>query len=196
MRVTSRHITRAAAPRLLAVALAAAMAGCVETEPPTLRLLPEFDDPRTASASARNAIAVATVSMPDYAEATGIATREPGGGVAQSSSQAWGDQLSRAATRRLAAALTAETGRLALAEPWPLEFSPTRRVDVLVDRFLGGLDGPTELSGEFRVMDSRTLRSVERFSITVAPPAAGWDGLVEAHAEALRRLAVQIAATL
>jgi len=69
---------------------------------------------------------------------------------------------------------------------------------VLVDQFVGALGGPVTLSGEVRVADARMrgLAVVRRFDIAAPSGGDGFDGVARAHADAVARLADEIAAAL
>ncbi len=188
--------------RLLATAAAVALmlSGCAELNPPTLHLLPGLVAHEGAGGGAvsREQIALSRIALPDYAEDNAIAFLTGATTVARSMDERWADPLARAATAALANALSGRTGALVLAEPWPPEFDPTLRIDVLVDQFVGALGGLVTLSGEVRVADARQrgLAVVRRFDITAPATGAGFDGVVRGHAEAVGLLADEIAAAL
>jgi len=186
--------------RPLAAAFALSLGACAELNPPTLHLLPTapVHAAATDSAVAREQIALSRIALPDYAEDSAIAYLTGATTVARSVDERWADPLARTATAALAGALTARTGALVLAEPWPPEFDPTLRIDVLVDQFVGALGGPVTLSGEVRVADARMrgLAVVRRFDIAAPSGGEGFDGVARAHADAVARLADEIAAAL
>lgn len=185
---------------LAAAALALALGACAELNPPTLHLLPEppAQAAATGGAVAREPIALSRIALPDYAEDSAIAYLTGATTVARAMDDRWADPLARSATAALASALTARTGALVLAEPWPPEFDPTLRIDVLVDQFVGALGGPVTLTGEVRVADARMrgLAVVRRFAIAAPSGGEGFDGVARAHADAVARLADEIAAAL
>jgi uncharacterized lipoprotein YmbA len=188
-------MTRALAALAAAAALAACSGISLPAGPPTLHLLP--DPPAPAETRPfTGAIAVSRVSLPEYADVSGIAAMDADGSVERSVEHLWADPPARAITIALARALADRTGAAALAEPWPLEFSPARRVDVIADRMIAGRDGSLRFSGEYRIADGGGLRTVRRFDLAVDAEGEGYPAIAAAHAEATARLADAIAADL
>lgn len=186
--------------RSLAAAAVLTLGACAELNPPTLHLLPGLPAHAAAGggAVAREQIALSRIALPDYAEDSAIAFLTGETTLTRSVDERWADPLARAATAALASALSERTGALVLAEPWPPEFDPTLRIDVLADRFVGELGGPVAFTGEVRVADARMrgLAVVRRFDIVAPGAGPGFDGVVRAHADAVALLADEIAAAL
>ncbi len=191
------NMTRA---RLLAAAAILALAGgCAILTQPTLYLLPI----PTAGAPAepglsREVIALDPIVLPQHAQDTRIATRGPDGAVTQSLVNVWADPLTQSGSAALAVALEGRTGAPVLVEPLPIEASPTIRVAVVADRFIGALEGAVTLSGEIRVSDLRQngLAIHRRFAILAPVRGAGYQALAQAHSDALAALADEIASAL
>lgn len=182
----------------LAATLCAALAGCASLAPATRHTLPEAPDGPVVAGVSGAAVAVSRIGLPAYADVDGVALVQPSGALVVSSDDLWADPLARSATRRLAAALAQRTGGAALAEPWPLEFEPTHRVDVLVDQFSSERGGETVLTGEFRIADGRTasLTLARRFDIVTPVGGETYADVAASHAAALGQLADRIAAAL
>jgi uncharacterized lipoprotein YmbA len=185
------------APLLAALALSAC-GGLTTDTPPTLLLLPDPPPPATPAPRGGPSVAVSRVSLPEYADAAGVATARPDGGAEQSLDYVWADAPSRALTLALARALADRTGGAALAEPWPPEFAPDLRVDVIVERLIADGEGAARLVGEFRVADARgpLLARAERFDIAAQGAGEGYVAIADAHAQAVAVLADRIAAAI
>jgi hypothetical protein len=186
-------------PAPLAAALL--LAGCAglgaPSALPTLALLPDPPRPAVAAPASGRSVAVSALSLPAYADRAGVARVGPDGRAAQSVDEQWGDPLGRAATLAFARALAERTGALALAEPWPPEFAPDARVDVIVTRLIADAD-TLRFDGEYRVATARgpALAAARRFAITAPVAGPGLDALGAAHAAALAALAEEVAPTL
>lgn len=142
-------------------------------------------------------LAVVDMNLPTYAESVEIAVQSPTGEVTLDENALWADTPRRALTRHLVAALQARlTGQVA-AEPWPAFDPPALRLEVAVDRMIGTPGGPFTFSGQYVVVspESGNIVASDRFAITL-PAGAGRQGLVNAHARAVERLADRIAGRL
>jgi uncharacterized lipoprotein YmbA len=186
---------------LTALAAISALAACAgltaPSQAPMMHLLPDPPAP-TAPVSQRGAgpIAVSTLSLPEYADVAGIATMEADGTVERSLDHLWADPPARAMTLAFARALGRRAGVVALAEPWPLEFAPARRVDVIVDRMIADRAGALRMSGEYRITDRAGLRRVAGFDLAATGEGEGFGAVADAHARALAALADVVAADL
>ncbi|MFN3613345.1 MAG: membrane integrity-associated transporter subunit PqiC [Rubrimonas sp.] len=182
----------------LPLAAALTLGACSGLVPSTMHLLPDPPAPGAGSARLDGAtVAVSRISLPDYAERPEVATLTSASAAVQSTDHIWADPLSRAASQALARALADRGAALALAEPWPLEFYPDLRVDVIADQFIGALNGDVRFSGEFRIAEARgSLLLGQRFDLVTPTGGTGYDALAQAHARLVGLLADEIAASL
>lgn len=182
----------------LPIAAALTLGACAGLVPSTMHLLPDPPGPAAGAARLSGAtVAVSRISLPDYAERPEVATLTTASAAVQSTDHIWADPLSRSASAALARALADRGAELALAEPWPLEFYPDLRVDVIADQFIGALNGEVRFTGEFRVAESRgSLLLGQRFDLSTPTGAPGFDALAQAHARLIGLLADEIAAAL
>lgn len=144
-----------------------------------------------------SSLTVADMNLPTYAESVEIAVQSATGEVTLDEGALWADIPRRALTRHLVASLQARLSGQVAAEPWPAFDPPALRLEVAVDRMIGAPGGPFTFSGQYVVVSPESGRIVvsDRFAITL-PAGAGLQGLVNAHARAVERLADEIAARL
>ena len=141
---------------------------------------------------------VADLSLPAYADAievrplTGPATLE------LPKRALWADTPRRAMTRHLAARSTTAWAPASPPSPGPASTAPGLRVEVIVDRMIGALDGSLDFAGQYFIVapTSGRIVTLERFALTVPPQGEGYPGLMAAHARALDLLADRVAASI
>ena len=177
---------------LLAAVLALPACG---GDPDYFLLPPPADAARQTSAGS---IAVAEISLPSYAEAMEIAALVGPEQLDLDERALWADTPRRALTRHLVAALESRLGGPVLTEPWPGFDPPARRVEVIVDRMVGGPGSGLDFSGQVVIVAAESGRVIaaDRFAIAVAPQGDGYAGLLAAHARAIEILADRIAARI
>jgi uncharacterized protein len=180
-------------PCLAAALLALAACGAN----PDYYLLPA-PQPGPARAAPVGSVVVADLSLPAYADALEIAALTGPGTLELPKRSLWADTPRRAMTRHLAAALDDRLSARVGTEPWPGFDAPGLRVEVTVDRMIGGLDGGLEFAGQYFIVSPTSGRIVafERFALAVPPQGDGFPGLMAAHARALELLADRIAASV
>ncbi|CAN5634437.1 ABC-type transport auxiliary lipoprotein family protein [soil metagenome] len=180
---------------LLAFALVLAACG---VEPELYLLPPPVEAPRAAPPA--STIAVAEIGLPTYADTVEIAFLAPTGMVAVDRDSLWADTPRRALTRHLVAALDLRLRARVAAEPWHEFESPGLRIEVVVDRMIGGTseEMPLNFAGQYLVVSPNTGRLVtsDRFDITLFPGEGGYQPLIDAHARAIEVLADEIAASI
>ncbi len=83
-------------------------------------------------------------------------------------------------------------------EPWPRGVTPTRRVDIDVDYFIGSLGGDLRLGGQYQLVEATTpsAAAITTFDYTETLDAPTYAALVAGHSLALNRLAEDIAQEL
>lgn len=76
--------------------------------------------------------------------------------------------------------------------------TPTRRVDIDVDYFIGSLGGDLRLGGQYRLVEATTpsAAAITTFDYTETLDAPTYAALVAGHSLALNRLAEDIAQEL
>jgi hypothetical protein len=185
--------------RSLAAALALALAACAAPVEPTYYLLDPSLPPVPRADEDADALGLREIQLPLYARRTSVAALGPDGAVVLDDDRRWAEEPPRAMSRVLARALSAETDRPVLNEPWPASASPTVLISVEVDRFIGRPSGTLGLSGQYRIdprgLGGRREATVDSFAIE-EEVGEGYAALVEAHGRALVTLAGRIAADL
>jgi uncharacterized lipoprotein YmbA len=178
---------------LLAAALLA-LAACGQ---PNYYLLPVPQSGASRPAPV-GSVVVADLSLPAYAEAIEVASLTGPSTLELRKRALWADTPRRAMTRQLAASLDDRLSARVATEPWPGFDSPGLRVEVIVDRMVGALDGGLEFTGQYFIVApvSGRIVTLERFALTVPPQGEGYPGLMAAHARALDLLADRVAASI
>ncbi|WP_102224331.1 PqiC family protein [Acidimangrovimonas sediminis] len=181
-------------PLVLSLAACTALAGCFGATP-NLYLM----DPPAAARSMPDRLGrveVQKVNLPQYASAPEIATQQAGGTLKGAKNDLWADTPSDAITRILADQISQLSGATALAEPWPLNDGPDRRLQVRIGQIFAGSDGQLHLSGRYFVIPAGAVGRgrVRNFDISVPLAGTGAADVAKAQAAALHQLAVRIAA--
>ena len=135
------------------------------------------------------------VVLPQYAAAAEIAVQNASGGLVASSAQIWAESPVRAVTDVLAAQISALSGAVVVAEPWPLGEGPDRVLEVRVERMLAGADGLFRLQGQYFLSSATGSGGdlARRFDLSVPLTGPGPAAVADAQARALQALARQIA---
>ncbi len=187
---TPRAIRTILSPFLLLLALASCGT-------PQYYLLPA-PGPAPSGPAPSGGVSVADVSLPAYAEAIEMASLGPDGAVTLDKRALWADTPRRGLTRQLIAALQERLAAPVAAEPWPGFDGPSARVEVIVDRLIGGEDGSLQFTGQYVISAPATGRiiGVQRFAIEVPPQGPGYLALANAYGRAIDALADRIVASL
>jgi len=140
------------------------LSGCGSGPPPKLYLLEpivalesEYD---TASVSKKiNTLGISVVALPGYASDARIAGLRSDGSVYQDDDHRWADSPDDAITRVLADRLRAQANATVLIEPWPRDYKPDARVEVVFDRLLREPLGGVDMAGQILLLsgDGRNL---------------------------------------
>lgn len=160
--------------RLLATAsiLSAALlfSACGSGPPPKLYLLEA--QPRTPPIAVEtkrqiNAMGISTVVLPGYAGDDRIASLSADGTVSQENEHRWAEDPEVAITRLMSARLRYHAGGSVLIEPWPRDYKPFARVEVVFDRLLREPRGGVDMAGEILLLssDGRRLLKAMPFEI-------------------------------
>lgn len=182
---------------LLAIALIS-LSACASTADETQYYLLPKAKPTERVIFQGDTVALRELDLPLYARAAEIAYVAENGSVTLSDANRWADEPARAATRALGSSLREALDTPVVIEPWSRAVQPTLRIDVTVDRFIGSLGGPVELSGDFQIvrLEDRKPVSAEGFDITAPADAQDFDALTRAHAGALSQLSDRIIASI
>ncbi|MFK8082017.1 MAG: membrane integrity-associated transporter subunit PqiC [Granulosicoccus sp.] len=140
-----------------------ALSACSSGPPPRLYLLDAqpvgdvADDVKTASITA---LGISQIKLPGYASDPRIAASVGDGSIVLMDAQRWAEEPEDAITRLLAKRLRARATATVLVEPWPRDYSPQARVEVIFDRLLNRPDGGAHLAGYIQLLsgDGRSLR--------------------------------------
>ncbi|MFK7859509.1 MAG: membrane integrity-associated transporter subunit PqiC [Granulosicoccus sp.] len=155
--------------KFVSILMAAAVLGlsaCISGPPPKLYLLDANiiegvnDESTTASITA---LGISQVKLPGYASDPRIASNHSDGSIELLDAQRWAEEPEDAITRLLAERLRDRATATVLVEPWPRDYSPQARVEVVFDRLLSEPDGGAHLAGQIQLLSGngrRLLQSV------------------------------------
>lgn len=139
-------------------------------------------------------VVVRDVSLPQYASTQEMAYQSEDGSVRSRKDEAWADDPVRAVTLFLAKEISVQSGAQAIAEPWPFDNGPDRRLEVRIEHMLAQADGMLSLRGEYYVSTDSGGGQSRRFSIAEPITAPGGPAEVAAaQSRALQTLAGTIA---
>ena len=99
-----------------------------------------------------NKLGISVVALPGYAGDERIASLKEDGSVAQDDDHRWADSPDDAITRVLADRLRARANATVLIEPWPRDFNPDARVEVVFDRLLREPLGGSDMAGQILLL--------------------------------------------
>ena len=182
-------------------AVAVVAAGCASTAPDRFYRLANQQPPPTqvrgtpAWAAAMPVVAIGAVSVPDLVDRPQIVTLGSGSRVQVSEQHRWAEPLKLAIGRLVAERIAAGLGS-ALVSAYPADtgIEAGYRVSLSVQRFdseLGVAANDTVLWTVRRVADGQLRSGRTAFSTT--PADASFDAMVNAHVDALGRIADEIA---
>jgi len=146
------------------------LVGC--SAPAKLYLLePIVDEKSQRTPTALQAIGMAVIALPEYANSQAIATRAGNARVTLNELHKWAESPDASITRVLANRIQAFTGATALVEPWPRGFEPEARVEYDFHKLLRDELGGVEVSGQLRVIsgdgdDVLAIRSFQFFRVS------------------------------
>lgn len=184
--------------RLIICMIAAVMlaaAGCARTPPPNFYLLEEPAVTRMSGLDRGMAIGVGPLNLAGYLDRPNVVTRLTDHELQLSDFNRWAEPLKESILRVIGINLSnmLETTRI-YEIPWrnkemPLEF----RVEIDIPRFDGCLGGDALLAARWTLYGRDEKALVTRVSlITVASGGDGYDRLIGAQNQALRKLSQEI----
>ena len=146
-------------------------AGCLSPPARLYLLEPIVDEQSQRTPTQVQAIALAVVSLPEYADSQAIPTRINSARVVLSKHHQWAESPDGAITRVLANRIQAFTGGTTLVEPWPRGFEPEARLEYEFHKLLRDEKGGVEVAGQMRLIsgdgdDVLAIRSFQYFRET------------------------------
>jgi uncharacterized lipoprotein YmbA len=141
-------------------------------------------------------VSVQNVTLPQYASGQEIAFQTADGALHSRPDQIWADDPAHAITGFLATQISQISGATAIAEPWPFNDGPDRRLEVRIARMLAGSDGNFLLYGQYFVTSDQGNGGdlAKNFEIVVPINGVGPGSTATAQSEALQKLALEISA--
>ncbi len=114
-----------------------------------------------------NNLGISVVALPGYAGDARIAGLRNDGSVYQDDDYRWADSPDDAITRVLADRLRAHANTTVLIEPWPRDYKPEARVEVVFDRLLREPLGGVDMAGQILLLsgDGRKLLEALPFQL-------------------------------
>lgn len=179
----------------IAIALVLCLSACSAT--PARLSVGEAVSEMQAQVSVRS-IVVGDIALPEYANASEIARETADGLIEVVPDLIWADVPEDAMANALVRHLSQITNASVARAPWPLSTFPDAELTVRAERMLVRADGRLHLSGQFAIRrdDGPRGERIRSFDITVPVQGEGLPALAEAHAQAWRTLAEQIAGQL
>lgn len=186
--------------RLLICCISVLIVSCGSGPPPKQYLLePVLDPVNESNPPAVEAVALAEVTVPAYANDQRLASRDIRQQIVYAEDAKWADSPDEAITRVLANRLRYFLEATVIVEPWPRGYEPQARIEVQLDKLVREATGGVELSGQIRIIsgdgkemiDVRTFQFV-RYANTRDPNAffiavaAGVNDISRMAADALR----------
>lgn len=159
-------------PALLVLA-GLGLSACSGGPPPKMYLLESLPSSQATSTSNKHANAIHSLGMspvvlPGYASGTQLAGVGADGLVYQSDNHQWAEAPEDAISRVLAERLRLHAGATVLIEPWPRDYSPSARVEVIFDKLLREPRGGADMAGQILLLsgDGRRLLHAVPFQFT------------------------------
>lgn len=169
-----------------------ALAAC-GGEPARLSIAPAVSEMQTRVSV--SSIAVGDISLPEYANASEVVRENESGLIESVPDLIWADVPEDAMANALVRHLSQITNVPVARSPWPLSSFPDAELTVRAERMLLRADGQLHLAGQFAVRrdDGPWGERIRSFDVVVPVRGPELTDIAEAHAEAWRQLAEQIA---
>lgn len=165
------------------IAVIVTLSACGGGPPPRLflldeRLLRESDDvdvaspgtaPEASDTEGLSALGISQIELPGYASDARIASRNRRGEVVLANSLRWAEEPQVAITRLLAIRLRERATATVQVQPWPRDYEPQARIEVIFDRLLREPDGGVHMVGQIQLLsgDGRALLRSVPFDMNV-----------------------------
>jgi len=174
---------------------------CSNGPPPRQFLLePVLDPVNDSIPPVIDAVALAEVVVPAYANDQRVASRDERYRIKYDDNNKWADSPDEALTRVLANRLRYYLEATVIVEPWPRGYEPQARIEVQFDKLLREATGGAEMSGQIRIIsgDGRQMIDVRTFQFVryandlntdsfYAAVAAGVNDISRMAADSLRK---------
>jgi len=154
------------------------LAACSGGPPPQLFLL----DTRIGGVStdaalttSLEALGISQITLPGYASDERIASIQANGRIVQHEVQRWAEEPEAAITRLLSARLRDRASATVLVEPYPRDYAPQARIDILFDRLLGLPGGGAHLSGQIQLLSGNGRKLMQSVPFDIRSPALSSD---------------------
>lgn len=196
VRLATRDRGHAVARWLPLVVLVLA-AGCARTPAARYYLLDATGTPPVAGERTGPLVGLGPVALPGYLDRPQIVTRSGNHQLKLLPQDRWAEPFSESFERLLRARLAeALPNARVVGMPWKASSTPARRVALQLERLDQGPDGSLVLVARWTVADGDEPVGAQHVSNIAVPAGGDTASLVAAHAEAIGRLAAEIAAAL
>jgi len=142
------------------------LAACSSGPPPKQFILePMLDPVNESDPPAVEAVGLAEVTVPAYANEQRLASRDLQQQIVYNDDIKWADSPDEALTRVLANRLRYYLEANVIVEPLPRGYDPEARIEVQLDKILREATGGAEMSGQIRIIsgDGRDMLAVKTF---------------------------------
>ena len=149
---------------VLIAMVALIMSACSGGPPPRLYLLEPAQSvaaDNTVSDVAVGALGFTQVVLPGYASDVRIASRAGDGLIVQLDRERWAEEPEDAISRLFSQRLRQYSDSPVLIEPWPRDYEPVARIELVFDQILRQSDGGAHASGHIQVLSGDGRRLVQ-----------------------------------
>lgn len=157
----------------LLILLAATLSACGSGPPPKLYLLESLSSDQEArgalEAPVFNSLGISLVELPGYVGDARITSVDKKGIVYHDDRHRWAEEPQDAISRVLSDRLRIRTGATVLIEPWPRDYEPAARIEVIFAKLLREPLGGVEMAGQILLLsdDGRRLLKALPFEFTL-----------------------------
>jgi len=171
--------------------------GCAGRAPELTQYLLRTDTASPVAEQAPATIGIGKLTVASYIDVPGLVLESSNGQVRAARHHQWAEPLRESLRSFLASEVSAASKR-AIGTHRYRESDWKLRIDIHIDQLHGNADGNARLVAYWAVLDAGNLAvlSENGFSETEPLSGDGYDPLVRAEKELLRRLAVAVAGTL
>ncbi len=171
--------------------------GCASSVPTLKQYLLRTDTPSQFTVEQPNTgVGLGAVTVAPYIDGLGIVLETSDGKVRAARDHQWAEPLRESLRMFLAREISDNTGQIIHSQRSG-ESNWQRRIDIRIDELHGTASGEARLVAYWTIVDAeRTIVSENGFTDTEALSINGYEALVQAEKNLLRRLSAAIAATL
>ena len=183
--------------RCLALALLLFGAGCARTPAARYYVLDAPNGTVVAGERTGPLLGLGPITLPGYLDRPQIVTRSSDSQLQLLGQARWAEPFAESFERLLRARVAAALPNArVIGMPWKASSAPEKRVTVQVERCDRGADGNLVLVARWTVTVGEQAGGSQHVSNVAVPASADTSALVAAHAEAIARLAAEIAGAL